>query len=132
MDHSKNSLELCLITGFLGAGKTTLLRKVLECNLSEPYALFVNDFGEVGIDSKLLQLSSKSEVLEFSNGCVCCVLSSDLLSSIRNHVKKYPKIKRIFFRTQWRFKPRTNNEGDFFHAREFLNSYKISAHSVCD
>ena len=41
-----------IITGFLGVGKTTAIHKLLSQKpVEERWAVLVNEFGEVGIDS---------------------------------------------------------------------------------
>jgi len=70
--------DILLLAGFLGAGKTTLLKRILswETDLSETVVM-VNEFGDIGIDSALLQ-DSGSDVIELTSGCICCTLSADL------------------------------------------------------
>uniref|UniRef100_A0A7S4SXW8 CobW C-terminal domain-containing protein n=1 Tax=Alexandrium monilatum TaxID=311494 RepID=A0A7S4SXW8_9DINO len=75
-----------IITGFLGAGKTTLLNHILQANHGKKIAVIENEFGEVGIDDKLL--SSKSSVteeniIEMNNGCICCTVRGDLIAGLK-------------------------------------------------
>jgi len=79
-----------IITGFLGAGKTTLLNHILEANHGKKIAVIENEFGEVGIDEKLI--SSKSSVteeniIEMNNGCVCCTVRGDLIAGLKKLYK---------------------------------------------
>jgi G3E family GTPase len=69
-----------ILTGFLGSGKTTLLNRILTAEHGRRVAVIVNEFGEVGIDHHLL-LSSNQEVVQMSNGCVCCTVRGDLVRS---------------------------------------------------
>jgi cobalamin biosynthesis protein CobW len=63
-----------IVTGFLGSGKTTLLRSLLERGMDgERIALVVNEIGEIGIDGVVLHgLEHVEQMVELSNGCVCC------------------------------------------------------------
>ena len=70
-------VPLVVVTGFLGAGKTTLIRDVLRRPEGADTLVIVNELGEVGIDDALLRTGGEATVL-LGNGCLCCVLRSDL------------------------------------------------------
>ena len=77
-----------VITGFLGAGKTTLVRHVLENANGGRIAIIVNEFGSLGIDGDLLKSCGiagckDEDIVELSNGCICCTLWEDLLLEVR-------------------------------------------------
>ncbi len=69
---------LLLLTGFLGSGKTTLLNRLLSSPGHPRIGVVVNEFGQVGIDGKLLPGTG---IMELSNGCVCCVKGTELWES---------------------------------------------------
>lgn len=77
-----------IITGFLGSGKTTLIINAAKKHLNDKkVAIIVNEFGEVGVDGKILSMSY-SKVVELSEGCVCCTLHGEFekaLSEIREN-----------------------------------------------
>jgi G3E family GTPase len=75
-------IPVSIVTGFLGAGKTTLIRALLDSPAGANTAVVVNEYGEIGIDNALLRASSDATVL-LGNGCVCCLMRSDLQESLR-------------------------------------------------
>src|SRR5580704_5186868 len=74
-------IPVSIVTGFLGAGKTTLIRALLDSPAGANTAIVVNEYGEIGIDNALLRASSDATVL-LGNGCVCCMVRSDLQESL--------------------------------------------------
>jgi G3E family GTPase len=57
------------------------LNRILTADHGHRVAVIVNEFGEVGIDHHLL-ISSDQEIVEMSNGCICCTVRGDLLRSL--------------------------------------------------
>jgi G3E family GTPase len=72
---------ITILTGFLGSGKTTLLNQIIKQNPDIRFGLIVNEFGEIGIDGQLIE-DSGEEMIEISNGCVCCVVRKDLQDTV--------------------------------------------------
>jgi G3E family GTPase len=75
-------IPVTVMTGFLGAGKTTLIRRFLKSPEGQGTAVIVNEFGAVGIDDALVRDSAEQTVL-LGNGCVCCIMRSDLQLALR-------------------------------------------------
>lgn len=65
-----------VITGFLGVGKTTAIQHLLANKTSSaPWAVLVNEFGEVGIDGSMLagkKRAGEVHIREVPGGCMCC------------------------------------------------------------
>ena len=76
------SIPVTILTGFLGSGKTTLVNHILESGHGLKLAIIVNDFGDIGIDDKLISNRAQN-ILELANGCVCCSMQGDLLRALR-------------------------------------------------
>lgn len=72
---------MSIIAGFLGSGKTTLLNRLLEANQGIRYAVMVNDFGELNIDTALVS-AHHGDTISFTNGCICCATGDNLVDSI--------------------------------------------------
>lgn len=75
-----------ILTGFLGAGKTTLLNRVLQESHGQRIAVIENEFGEENIDNEILVRESGEQIVQMSNGCICCTIREDLRSTLINLV----------------------------------------------
>ena len=76
-------LPVTLVTGFLGSGKTTLINRALKAPELTRTVVIVNEFGEVGLDHQLYA-NSNDAVIVLENGCLCCTVKSDLVSTLNN------------------------------------------------
>ncbi|MCC6212813.1 MAG: GTP-binding protein [Burkholderiales bacterium] len=71
-------VPVTILTGFLGAGKTTLLNRILKEDHGKKIAVIENEFGEVGVDSEIIE-KSEEQIVEMNNGCICCTVRGDLI-----------------------------------------------------
>ena len=76
-----------VLTGFLGAGKTTLLNYILREQSQYKFGVLINEVGEIGIDGQLVEAQNE-DVVEISNGCICCTVRKDLVKGIQKLLKK--------------------------------------------
>ena len=80
-------IPVTVLSGALGAGKTTTLNHVLTAEHGHDVAVVVNDMGEVNVDAELVEQQSElaqadEEIIELSNGCICCRLRGDMLDAV--------------------------------------------------
>jgi cobalamin biosynthesis protein CobW len=102
-----HKIPVTVISGFLGAGKTTLIRHLLKNNQGRRIAVLVNEFGEVGIDGDLLRScqvcddeeSPDSNIVELTNGCLCCTVQEEFYPTMQELLKRRDKIDCLLIET---------------------------------
>jgi G3E family GTPase len=72
-----------ILTGFLGSGKTTLLKRVLSEAHGQKIAVIENEFGEENIDTEILVSETNEQIIQMSNGCICCTIREDLRATLQ-------------------------------------------------
>ncbi|MFC6758108.1 MULTISPECIES: GTP-binding protein [Haloarcula] len=87
MASSNTPIPVTILSGSLGAGKTTTLNHVLTSEGELNAAVLVNDMGEVNVDAEFVERESElsqsdEEIIEMSNGCICCRLRGDMLDEV--------------------------------------------------
>jgi G3E family GTPase len=80
-----------ILTGFLGSGKTTLLKRVLSEAHGQKIAVIENEFGEENIDHEILSVNTEEQIIQMSNGCVCCTIREDLRTALAELAEKRRK-----------------------------------------
>jgi G3E family GTPase len=76
--QESNMVPVTILTGFLGSGKTTLLNRILKEDHGRRIAVIENEFGEIGVDSDIIEKSDE-QIVEMNNGCICCTVRGDLI-----------------------------------------------------
>jgi len=76
-------ISATILTGFLGSGKTTLLKRVLGEAHDQKIAVIENEFGEENIDNEILVTETQEQIVQMSNGCICCTIREDLRSTLQ-------------------------------------------------
>lgn len=96
MENSSNKkIPIVLFTGFLGSGKTTLVNHLIKSYPNYKIGIIINEFGEVGVDSDMVESDEEVKV-EISNGCACCIVRGDLLKGVDKLLEKQPELDYIF------------------------------------
>src|SRR3974390_2031180 len=72
-----------VLTGFLGSGKTTLLNRALRDPSMANTAVIINEFGEISLDH-VLAARSDDTIMVLENGCLCCTVFGDLVTTLNN------------------------------------------------
>jgi G3E family GTPase len=95
---SNGLIPATILTGFLGSGKTTLLKRVLSEAHGQKIAVIENEFGEENIDNDILVADTQEQIIQMSNGCVCCTIREDLRSTLTELAEKRRKGEITFDR----------------------------------
>jgi len=91
-------IPVTVLTGYLGSGKTTLLNRILSESHGKKYAVIVNEFGEINIDSDLI-VESDEEIYEMNNGCICCTVRGDLVRVVEGLMRRPERFDAIIVET---------------------------------
>lgn len=78
-------IPVILITGGFGVGKTTLINNIIKQFPKKKLFILENEFGEISIDSDFI-LRSGENLLELTNGCICCSLNNELDGFLKDNV----------------------------------------------
>ena len=100
----ETKIPVTVITGFLGAGKTSLIRHMLENTDGKRLALIINEFGDLGIDGDILrscnnETCSEADVLELTNGCICCTVADDFIPTLEKLLNRDDRPDQIVIET---------------------------------
>ncbi|WP_050779162.1 GTP-binding protein [Lyngbya sp. PCC 8106] len=98
LDIPKRGMPVTIITGFLGSGKTTLLNEILANKQDLKVAVLVNEFGDINIDAQLL-ISTEEDMLELSNGCICCTINEGLVDAVYRVLEREEQVDYMVIET---------------------------------
>lgn len=131
-------IPVTVITGFLGSGKTTLLNRILREQHGKRIAVIENEFGEVGIDSALVEQSERTTetIVEMNNGCICCTLRGDFIEGMQKVLKdvraRGSRLDSVFIETTGLADP-SPIASTFFLDQFMRENYRLdSILGVCD
>ncbi len=77
-------MKILIISGFLGAGKTTFIKAMAKATGRE-FVIVENEFASENIDGQILEQDeaiAQMEIVELSEGCICCSLDLDFSFSV--------------------------------------------------
>lgn len=78
-------MDILVVSGLLGAGKTTFLKHLVKKGAHQ-FAIFENEYGEIGIDGNRLRDSQSDtrpvNIWEMTEGCICCSSRAGFADSI--------------------------------------------------
>merc|ERR1711965_100225 len=67
------------------------------------FAIIENEFGDVGMDEKLINTGVKEkideEIIEVMNGCICCTVRGDLVETLKRLAAKVKKFDGVIIET---------------------------------
>ncbi len=63
------------------------------------FAVIENEFGEVGVDEKVLSENVDEEVIEVMNGCICCTVRGDLVEALKRLHKRINQFDGVIIET---------------------------------
>jgi len=98
LDIPKRGMPVTIITGFLGSGKTTLINQILHNKQKLKVAVLVNEFGDINIDTQLL-IDINDNMLELSNGCICCTINEGLIDAVYQILESDKKVDYLIIET---------------------------------
>ena len=65
----------------------------------EEISRFENEFGEIGVDEKIIPEAVDEEVIEVMNGCICCTVRGDLVEALKRLHKRMDKFDGVIIET---------------------------------
>jgi G3E family GTPase len=77
----KIPIPVTIVAGQRGAGKTTLINRLLATPAFANAAVILNDFGEVGLESALVE-TAEDGFIALGSGCVCCSVRGALTDGL--------------------------------------------------
>eukprot|EP00931_Biecheleriopsis_adriatica_P050155 TRINITY_DN29027_c0_g1_i1.p1 TRINITY_DN29027_c0_g1~~TRINITY_DN29027_c0_g1_i1.p1 ORF type:complete len:439 (-),score=90.46 TRINITY_DN29027_c0_g1_i1:115-1269(-) len=63
------------------------------------FAIIENEFGEVGVDDKVIKENSDEQLIEVMNGCICCTVRGDLSVALKRLSGKISSFDGVIIET---------------------------------
>jgi len=95
----EKKIGITIITGFLGSGKTSLLNQILKKEQGFKFAIIENEFSELGIDAELISGIDSKNIVELSNGCICCTRNTELQETLEELLVSGLKFNHLLIET---------------------------------
>ncbi|PIC80845.1 cobalamin biosynthesis protein [Sporosarcina sp. P18a] len=94
-------IDVYLLSGFLGSGKTSLLVNLVDHvkESGRQPAVLMNEFGELNIDSQIVEEAGEVPLKELLNGCICCTGAESTEAQLQGLLADYPEIDVLFIET---------------------------------
>ncbi|ARK23465.1 cobalamin biosynthesis protein [Sporosarcina sp. P37] len=94
-------MDVYLLSGFLGSGKTSLLVQLVEQvkKSGRQPAVLMNEFGELNVDSRIVEDAGEVPLKELLNGCICCTGAESTEAQLQGLLTDYPEIDVLFIET---------------------------------
>jgi len=87
-------------------------------------AIIENEFGEVGVDDKVLSETVGEELIEVMNGCICCTVRGDLVKVLKKLYQKVHDFDGVVIETTGLADPAPVAQ-TFFIDEEIKTMYKL-------
>lgn len=91
---TEDLIPVTVLTGFLGSGKTTLLNQLVRQPAMRDALVVINEFGNIGLDHRLVAEGDEHSVVEMSSGCLCCTIRGDLSRSVQQALERLDRGER--------------------------------------
>ena len=90
------------------------------------FAIIENEFGDVGVDEKVLSERCDEEVIEVINGCVCCTVRGDLVVALKKLYQQIHKFNGLIIETTGLADPAPVAQ-TFFVDEDIQKMYKLDS-----
>ena len=90
------------------------------------FAIIENEFGDVGVDEKILSENANEEIIEVMNGCICCTVRGDLVVALKNLYSRVEQFDGVIIETTGLADPAPVVQ-TFFVDEDIKEKYRLDA-----